>query len=411
MKAIDHPTHRTELTMTKRIFTLLLSIFLLFPFASCKKITPTAPDDLPSTRKSTGGTFAYFAADDSNTALRVRVPLEWEFDGESSRYTIKEGDAVIGTLVLGEITEDAESMSEAKSETYNDVLIKTYIGALKKSREKAAWYRICYSYKDDAGNNCALTLEVAESAIDKKAFEWFSEPTPMPIKDYHKIPSISLAGTNGKKSIAILGNSFVYDHFSGIRIILKDMLQEGNRDWSVTVKGIGYATVAKYADAQDSDYKTYIDNIKNGKYGIVFMCGLYSDADVDALQKIYDVCKSSKTKLVIFPAHNENSPQLENAMAKYPDLVCLNWRDEIDGLIEAGVKRSDFCVNDTHSHSTALAGYVGAKMIYKSLFGAEPPALSNNCDVISQATVDQKLNGITAKPTVLIPEKNIYKLK
>ena len=132
--------------MTKRILSFLLSILLLFPLVSCKKIIPTAPDDLPEARKSTGATYAYFAADDSNTALRVRVPLEWSFDKEDGHYTIKEGDATVGTLVLGKITEDTESMAEAKSETYNDVLIKTYTGVLKKGKEKTAWYRICYSY-------------------------------------------------------------------------------------------------------------------------------------------------------------------------------------------------------------------------------------------------------------------------
>lgn len=397
--------------MIKRIIALLLSIFLLLPFTACKKITPTAPDDLPSTRKSTSGTYAYFAADDSNTALRLRVPMQWEFDGEGGRYTIKEGDTSIGTLVLGEITEGAESMAEAKNETYNDVLIKTYTGVLKKSKEKAAWYRIYYSYKDDTGNNRAITLEVAESAMDKQAFEWFSKPSPMPIKNYRKLPSLSLDAGNGKKNIAILGNSFLYNEYSGIGIILNDMMTQSKRSCTAATISLGGATITTYATSTDAVVKACMNKIKSGSYGIVFMCGLYDDCDVENLQTIYDACKSSNTQLVIFPAHNENSPQLENALLQYPDLPCINWRDELDALIEAGVNRRDLCEKDTHSHSKALAGYVGAKMIYKSLFGEEPPALSKNCYVISQATVDQKLSGIIAKPKVLIPEKNIYKLK
>ena len=397
--------------MTKRITALLLSLFLLFPLAACKKITPTHPDDLPETRKSTGAEYAYFAADASNTALRIRMPIEWEFDGENGVYTIKEGDVEVGTVMLGEPKTDTESMTEAKSETHNDVLVKTHIGILEKSGEKQAWYRICYSYKDDEGKSRAVTLDVLESSMDQKAFEWLSNPTPLPIKDYHKLPSISLEGGNGKKNIALFGNSFLFDGFSGIGIILNDMMNTGRHDIDVITKSYGYATIYKYANSTESFYKSCFNNIKNGEYGMVFMCGLYGNEDVDALQKIYDACKSSNTKLVIFPAHNENSPQLENAMAKYPDLICLNWRDELDALIEAGVAKSDLCEKDAHSHSKALAGYVGARMIYKSLFGEEPPRLSRNCDVITQETVDEKLGDIAILPKVLIPQKKICYLK
>ncbi len=397
--------------MTKRIIGLLLTLCLLFPFAACKKITPTQPDDLPRTRKSTGAETAYFADRNSNTALSIRMPMQWEFDDTDGSYTIKEDGIDVGTVVVGDGAENAEKMTEVKSETKNGVTIKTFIGVLKKNGEKASWYRICYLFDDDEGKSRTITFEVKETAMDAQLYQWLSAPKAMPIKDYHKIPSISLAGGNGKKSIAILGNSFVYDGYSGIRIILKDMLKESNRDWSVTVKGIGYATVAKYAAAEDGDYKTYINNIKNGAYGVVFMCGLYSDADVAALQTIYDVCKSSNTKLVIFPAHNENSPQPENAILQYPELTCLNWRDELNGLMDAGVERDDLRENDTHGHSKALAGYVGARMIYKSLFGEEPPALSASCSVLTNETVQEKLGGISPAPTVLIPEKKICYLK
>ncbi len=385
----------------------MFSLCLLFPFAACKKIAPTTPENLPRTRKSTGAEITYFAGRDSNTALSMHTPIQWEFDGANGSYTIKEDGIDVGTVMIGEVSENTAGMTEVKSETKNEVTVKTFIGVLEKDGEKASWYRICYLFDDDEGTSRTITFEIKESAMDAQLYDWLRAPKAMPIKDYHKIPSISLDGTNGKKTIAILGNSFVYDRYSGIRIILTDMLRESNKDWGVTVKGIGYATVAKYAAAVDSDYKTYLNNIKNGAYGIVFMCGLYSDADVAALQTIYDACKSSKTKLVLFPAHNENSPQLENAMLQYPDVTCLNWRNEIDGLIDAGVDRSDMCEKDDHSHSKALAGYVGARMIYKSLFGEEPPALSAGCSVLTMETVTKKLGGISIAPTVLIPQKKI----
>ena len=397
--------------MTKRITALLLFLFLLFPLAACKKITPTHPDELPQTRKNTGGEYAYFAADASNTALRIRMPLEWEFKGENGVYTIKEGDAEVGTVTLGEPETNTEIFSEVKSQTHSNVLIKTYTGVLEKDKEEQALYRICYSFKDDEDKSRAVTLEILESAMDLQAFQWLSSPEPMPIKDYHKLPSISLEGGNGKKNIAMFGNSFLYNGFSGIGIILNDMLAQSKLNYTASAISIGNASITTYATSTDTIVKAAMNTIKRGDHSIVFMCGLYSDSDVENLQTIYDACKSSNTKLVIFPAHNENSPQLENAMAKYPDLICLNWRDELDALIEAGVKRSDLCEKDAHSHSKALAGYVGARMIYKSLFGEEPPLLSRNCDVITQETVDEKLGDITISPKVLIPQKKICYLK
>ena len=78
---------------------------------------------------------------------------------------------------------------------------------------------------------------------------------------------------------------------------------------------------------------------------------------------------------------------------------------------KSGVREDDFCFNDEHKHSKPLAGYIGAKMIYQSLFGVEPPALSEDCTVISQSAVDAKLAGHSAAPRVLISEKQLHVLK
>ncbi len=397
--------------MIKRIIALFLTLCLLLTLAACTRIVPTNPDDLPRTRKSTGAETAYFAAKDSNTALSIRMPMQWEFDGSGGSFTIKEDGNDVGTVKLGAIEVADEEMTEVKSETKNGVLIKTFIGVLEKDGEKASWYRISYQYDDDEGKSHTITFEVEESAMDSQLYEWLYAPKPQQIKDYHKLPSISLDGGNGKKSIALFGNSFLFDGYSGIDIILEDMMTEAGRSCGVSTTAIGGATITSYATFADSQYKSALSKIKNGTYGIVFMCGLYYDSDVEDLQTIYDACKSSNTQLVLFPAHNENSPQLENALAKYPDLTCLNWRDELDRLIAQGVAKSDLCEKDGHSHSKALAGYVGARMIYKSLFGEEPPALSSRCSVISQQTVNEKLGLLLTKPPQLIPQKKICYLK
>ena len=45
---------------------------------------------------------------------------------------------------------------------------------------------------------------------------------------------------------------------------------------------------------------------------------------------------------------------------------------EINSLIKAGRDKWDFCINDAHLHSTPLAGYVGAHMIYRAIYGEVP---------------------------------------
>ena len=50
----------------------------------------------------------------------------------------------------------------------------------------------------------------------------------------------------------------------------------------------------------------------------------------------------------------------------------LDWKAEVDALIESGIDRWSFCINDEHQHSTELAGVVGAHMIYRAIYGEIP---------------------------------------
>ena len=105
---------------------------------------------------------------------------------------------------------------------------------------------------------------------------------------------------------------------------------------------------------------------------MVFICGFYDNAEVENLDVIRKTCNRSKTQLVIFPAHNENAGVIAYARETYPSLVCLNWKNEIDLLIKSGVSTRDFCIDDQHQHSTPLAGYVGAHMIYRAIYNELP---------------------------------------
>ena len=101
------------------------------------------------------------------------------------------------------------------------------------------------------------------------------------------------------------------------------------------------------------------------------MCGFYGDMNHE-LGIIKRACEKSGTKLIIFPAHNENSGMVTKAMEAYPDLLCINWKREIEQLIVEGRSKWDFCYDDEHLHSTPLAGYVGAMMIWRAIWGEMP---------------------------------------
>ena len=52
--------------------------------------------------------------------------------------------------------------------------------------------------------------------------------------------------------------------------------------------------------------------------------------------------------------------------------MLLDWKAEVDNLISTGINVSNFCIPDAHNHSTPLAGYIGAHMIYRAVFGEIP---------------------------------------
>lgn len=90
-------------------------------------------------------------------------------------------------------------------------------------------------------------------------------------------------------------------------------------------------------------------------------------------KRIYvDACNASCTPIVIFPAHNESYGS--KAHSRYPDVAFMDWRKEVNAFISSGVNKWNLCYNDQHLHSTPLAGYIGAHMIFRGIYGENPPA-------------------------------------
>jgi hypothetical protein len=58
-------------------------------------------------------------------------------------------------------------------------------------------------------------------------------------------------------------------------------------------------------------------------------------------------------------------------------------------MLSNGVSDSALYINDSHKHSTPLAGYVGASMIYRALYGEMPTTeVSYSACGVSQGTVE-----------------------
>lgn len=176
-----------------------------------------------------------------------------------------------------------------------------------------------------------------------------------------------LSPKNDSKTILILGNSFVGT--SQIGAFLKSMLDAAESDYSVEAVSRGYATVATY-----SSDTNLMSRIEDGEYCYVFQCGFYTVGDPDQFSLMREACMVSNTGIAVFPAHNENTTFISRADSDN----MLDWQGEISALLAAGVEYDDMCFNDMHAHSTPLAGYVGAHMIYRNLFGKLPPDLTDD---------------------------------
>ena len=163
----------------------------------------------------------------------------------------------------------------------------------------------------------------------------------------------------------ILGNSFIGT--SNIGYILSDMMYVNNKSANFNAVSRGYAQVSTYtADT------AMMSSIENGDYDAVFICGFYANVEANHLATLEEACKKSDTELIIFPAHNEFANCITVARNKCPELKFLDWKGELDMLIDSGVDKWKLCYDDEHLHSTEYAGLIGAHMIYRAMYGEIP---------------------------------------
>ncbi len=231
-------------------------------------------------------------------------------------------------------------------------------------------YKRVYSFTDTV-NKSTIYISFDYTQMDDAIFLLLFENAKIPqdAGDTEKVTLLS----DASDTILILGNSFIGT--SEIGVFLEQFLQRGEKKYHLQAVSRGYASVEDYAQEE------WLQQIRAGKYCVVFQCGLYAPNDVEQFIKVKQACEFSNTRLVLFPAHNENKSFIQQIQSRYPDVICLSWQEEIDRLIESPRCRAayaDFCIDDAHQHTKPLGGYVGAHLIYRALFQEIPPRFTGN---------------------------------
>ena len=303
-------------------------------------------------------------------SVTVSLPEDWKLaEGEGMSKKILRNGEEIGVILAGEATDLSQWKTVATRTTdLEGFPMKEYIEKSGTGETLAFRYRYFAAIEMD-GHRCSLTLIADYSELGSDStFRLLNHTAVTKITGGNRLGD--LAGLE-KANIAILGNSFIGSSMVGH--ILQEMLAQNGRDATVAPYSRGYATVNTYI----SD-TSLMSAIQNGHYDAVFLCGFYSSTEAGHLKKMKEACDASGTRLVIFPAHNENRSTITSASSQSPSLYLMDWKQEIDLLIKDGIDKWDFCINDQHLHSTPLAGYVGAHMIYRAIYNELPKSNYNS---------------------------------
>ena len=329
--------------------------------------------------------------------LSLRLPSTWVLTKRGSSFVISNERGEIGAIVPG--ADPNAAKWEAACEEEHKSLSTVSVAKIVEKRIGGSDFRhrFTYTYRSNGRTRTiTLTVNYAEADSFSQDFIYGGAKT----KQVRTDPQIGLvSAASAKKSVLILGNSFIGT--SKIGGILQEMCNQNGKNCTVTAYSRGYANIGTYAT--DS---SVVDSIKAKTFGAVFLCGCYnSDAEiVSHYATIRSACETAGIPLILFPAHNENTDTIFQVRDKYPNDLYLNWREEIDNLIyEQGIDFWDFCVNDQHKHSTPLAGYVGAHMIYRAIFGEIPSKYQSS--VFDSTSYYRTLGDYVTNPAILIAGK------
>ena len=351
------------------------------PDASDKKTTDAteeateAPTEKPTEAKKTikyweikcrsikGYKDEHFAvSDDVDRDLTLQLPSDWKLDKTADGYTISRDGEEIGKISNKTLADRAwELVEDYKKVIGKELAVEKNIESMGEGEDIRFRYRYKYKFEEN-GTGVEISLTVNYEELDGNAAD----------KLYHNAKfSASSTMIDGMlddmadEDYLILGNSFISS--SNIGMIIDDLFMTNQKYCNFNAISRGYASVATYI----ADYDL-MSRIERGDYKGVFICGFYAEGEADNLVVLENACKKSNTRLVIFPAHNEFEGPINLAQTKCPELPLLNWKGELDMLIESGVDKWELCWKDQHLHSTEYAGLIGAIMIYRAFYGEMP---------------------------------------
>ncbi len=306
-----------------------------------------------------------FAHENSNYVYSFTFPEDWEIkSGNNGEYTIKRDKKEIGAIYNKLPKNTKNKVLGTKTEEKNGIKITESVEKLEANGKSKYICRYVYDLNEDK----LFSLEVDYSEAGKSVS---SKLKTLKTNDITKHTGFNTLSDLKDGRLLFLGNSFIAS--SEIAYILQEMFSNNGK--SCTAEGIsrGYATVSTYAN----DYWKLLE-IEGGHYDAIFLCGFYSISEVPATDKIKAACEKSNTQLIFFPAHNEISSIVDMAAKRHSYAKTMNWKGEIDNLIGTGISKWEFCFDDQHLHSTSIAGYVGAHMVYRAIYGEVPKVAMSN---------------------------------
>ena len=395
----------------RRLLIFLILAVVLF-LCCCTKddsaSTPT-PDDEDDTVNTTDddylaitprkvGALKTYTLVFEGSAISTPLPESWCFEEmENGGYRITREGEVIGRAESGYVEESGwRTVATDLYDMENGTLLYT---AIEKSEgESVPVFRHRLQFTTESAEYLAATFFVPYGEIDQITFNAIYREAEVVLPQNY--PCHDLLWEHPKPSnVLILGNSFIYS--SQIGTSLQELFDMASIDTEVVAVSRGYAHVSTYV----ADSMT-MQQIRDGAYDVVFICGLYGKAEVESLKMLRDVCKESDTPLVLFPAHNEPKDAIDLAVDQVEGIYYLPWREEVAAFIAAGVSEWDMCVNDTHKHSTHLAGYVGAHMIYRAVMGASPDP-HGDLSLLTKADLEEKLGRVYLETGMLCEDNKI----
>lgn len=303
----------------------------------------------------------HFSLGKDDLDISLSISDEWNLTYDGAMYNISRDENSIGSICMGSLEDDSWSVVEDYTRKQDsEFSVKKFIE--KKGSGSSVCYRYRFEYIFSATSPITVSLCVDYTELDANAADRLYQSVKIcgttTVKD-------GMLGDIADGNYLVLGNSFIGT--SNIGELLRDMFRTNQKSNDFRAISRGYANVGTYtSDA------TLMREIENGQYTAVFICGFYSDGEADNLVLLENACKASDTVLVIFPAHNEFDNPISLARKKCPSLPFLDWRGELNMLIESGVDKWDLCINDQHLHSTSYAGLIGAHMIYRAIYGEIP---------------------------------------